>query len=164
MKGGGNKTGPVVKVPPVLTSKVFTQGLPPNIAPFFLVDTIALPGPIFFPVVEAFWEAVGIIAPTIRNFRQINIIFGTSQFTINTSSGSITYIKNKEVINSCFNDMIFIDCERILVEDETTRVVCILEELVHILYNVIDESITKKIVSFLFPKVKEESGKYCDVV
>jgi len=136
-------------IPDVLTSKVFTEGLPSNLAPFFLVDTVAFPGPIFFPVVEAFWEAVGIIAPTIRTFRQINIIFGTSNFTINLPAGSITYIKNTEVINACFNDMIFIDCERLIVEDHATRVVCILEELVHILYNVIDETITAKIVNFL---------------
>jgi hypothetical protein len=136
-------------VPDVLTSKVFAEGLPANIAPFFLVDTVAFPGPIFFPVVEAFWEAVGIIAPTIRTFRQINIIFGTSNFTINLAAGSLTYLKNAEVINACFNDMIFIDCERLIVEDHATRVVCILEELVHILYNVSDETITAKIVNLL---------------
>lgn len=149
-------------VPDVLTSKVFTEGLPPNIAPFFLVDTVAFPGPIFFPIAEAFWEAVGIIAPTIRTFRQINIIFGTSNFTINLTAGSITYLKNEEVINACFNDMIFIDCERLIVESHRERVVCILEELVHIFYNVIDEAVTAKIVSILFPKIKEESGKYCN--
>ena len=151
-----------MKVPAVITSKVCAEGLPPNIAPFFLVDTIALPGPIFFPVVEAFWEAVGIIAPTVRTFRQINILFGARDFTINLSSGSLTYMKDPEVINACFNDMIFIDCERLLAEDHTARVVCILEELVHILYNIIDETITAKIVSLLFPKIKEVSGKYCE--
>jgi len=149
-------------VPDVLTSKTFTEGLPPNIAPFFLVDTVAFPGQIFYPVVEAFWEAVGIIAPTVRTFRQINIIFGTSNFTIHFPAGSITYLKSTEVINACFNDIIFIDCERLIVADQTDRVVCILEELVHILYNVIDESLTMKIVSLLFPKIQEAEGQYCN--
>jgi hypothetical protein len=149
-----------MKVPAVITSKVCTAGLPPTIAPFFLVDTIALPGPVFFPVVEAFWEAVAIIAPTVRSFRQINILFGAQNFTIHLSSGSLTYLKDPEVINACFNDMIFIDCERLLAEEHNVRVVCILEELVHILYNVIDETITAKIVSLLFPKIKEVSEKY----
>jgi len=149
-------------VPDVLTSKVFTEGLPPNIAPFFLVDTVAFPGPIFFPIVEAFLEAVGIIAPTIRTFRQINILFGTNNFTINMASGSINYIKKPEVINACFNDMIFIDCDRLMTENHTARVVCILEELVHTLYNVIDETLTTKIVCLLYPKVKEVGGKYCN--
>jgi hypothetical protein len=148
-------------VPDVLTSKVITEGLPPNIAPFFLVDTAAFPGPIFFPIVEAFWEAVRIIAPTVRTFRQINILFGTNNFTINMSSGSIIYAKKPEVINACFNDMIFIDCDRLLFESHKIRVVCILEELVHTLYNVIDESLTLKIVCLLFPEVKEIDGKYC---
>lgn len=136
-------------VPDVLTSKVITEGLPPNIAPFFLVDTVALPVPIFFPVVEAFWEAVRIIAPTIRTFRQVNILFGTDNFTINMSAGTLIYSKNTEVINACFNDIIFIDCERLIVEDHPTRVACILEELIHIFYNVIDETVTAKIVNFL---------------
>jgi hypothetical protein len=147
-------------VPNLITSKTITDGLPPNIAPFFLVNTVAFPGPIFFPVIEAFWEAVSIIAPTIRTFRQINIFFGTNNFTINMDSGSITYIKKPEVINACVNDMLFIDCGRLIVEKHEIRVVCILEELVHTLYNVIDETLTTKIVCLLFPDVKEIDGKY----
>jgi hypothetical protein len=148
-------------IPDVIDSKTISTGLPQDIAPFFLIDTVTFPGPIFFPIVEAFWEAVRIISPTIRTFRQINIFFGTNNFTINMSSGCLAYSKKTEVINSCFNDMIFIDCDRLLVESHTARVVCILEELVHTLYNVRDETITTKIVCLLFPKVKEVNGKYC---
>ena len=142
-----------------ITPAEITEGLPDKFRPFLLVEACPLPRP-FFPAIHAFWEATKIIQPTIRVMRHVNIVFAASPFTLNMPSGLLTYTTKPEVINACFNDLIFIDCNKMISYPFEIQIACVLEELVHIFYNVIDENLTTQIVGLLFPLIEVKDGKY----
>ena len=142
-----------------ITVTEIMDGFPSELRPFLLVEVCPLTRS-FFSIIRALWEAAKIIQPTIRVLRQVNIIISVSPFGLNLLGGQLLYTTKPEVINACFNDLIFLDCNKMIHHPFEIQVTCILEELVHTFYNVSDEKLTTQIVALLLPAVEVKDGKY----
>lgn len=145
-----------------ITNAKIKDGLPLELQPYIIISQSSLPL-IFEPIVKALWDAAKIINPIIFTPRSIDIIFGVNQFNINMSSGVMSYIPKNEVINVFFKDMIFINCDKMLLHPYPIQVVCILEEFVHAFLNIKDEQITSQVVALLYNGVILRDGKYCPI-
>ncbi len=91
------------------------------------------------------------------------MFFATSPFMLNSPTGFLTYEAKEDVINAFLNNIIFIDCNKLMRYNFPLQVACILEELVHALMNVEDEDLVTNIVGLLYSGVKIKDGKYCAI-
>jgi hypothetical protein len=113
------------------------------------------------PIVEAFWLSTKLIAPTIQITKLANVMFAANPFVVQLATGKLIYETEEGVINAYLNNIIFIDCNKLSALDYPFQVVCILEELVHVLMNVKDEDLVTKVVGWLYDGVHIQNGKYC---
>lgn len=143
----------------MITCSDFEKVIPNSLKGLLVVDSRKLPDS-FQPIVEAFGEAAGCIAPVIRTPKRVNAIISTNPFTMNIKTGTITYSTNDQVINASLNDIVFIECNKMMGMNHQFRVVGILEELVHVFLNVSDESLVTRIVSWLYDGINIVNGKY----
>lgn len=146
----GNKT---------ITYSDFEKVIPDSLKGLLVVDSRELPNS-FQPIVEAFGEAARCIAPVIRMPKRVNTIISTNPFTMNMSTGTLTYSTNDPVINASLNDIVFIECNKMMGMKHQFRVVCILEELVHVFLNVTNENLVTRIVGWLYDGINIVNGKY----
>ena len=95
-------------------------------------------------IVTAFHDACAAIAPAIRLMFRWQIHFAANPFIIPGGDGtSLTYAVPGNVINSCFENYAFIDCNEIHDYPHPLKVASILEELVHVCLNVGSEDLAK---------------------
>jgi hypothetical protein len=81
-------------------------------------------------------------------------------FTLNLANGELKYSPREGVINVCLCDMIFIDCEKMIRYPFQIQVACFLEEFIHIVMHISDESLVLHIVALLYDGVEIVDGKY----
>ncbi len=143
---------------PILAEDLST-GVPDTVRPFVLIDSPALPESCE-PIARAFWTAIRAIEPALRVPRQINVVFATSPFTLNMPTGELRYTPKPEVINALVNDIVFIDCNKLIGRPFPILVACILEEFVHAWLNIKDEGLTSLVVTQLYTGVRLFEGKY----
>ncbi len=144
-----------------ITVDTIENGVPVSIRTFIAVDALPLPQT-FHSVIEAFWEATKCIEPAIRTriHGRINVVFAKAPFTLNLSNGQLVYTPNEEVINVCFEHIVFLDCEKMMKYKFPIQVACILEELVHAFMNISDEALVTNVVGLLYKGVTILDGKY----
>jgi len=139
------------------------QGLSENIRPFLSISAAPMARE-FRRVVEAFWLAASKIEKVMWMRRQVHVVFALPPFKLNLSNGTLTYTPHhNELINVHVEDIIFLNYEKMLTFKFQIQVACILEELVHVLMNISDESLVSKIVELLYDAVKVVDGKYSPV-
>lgn len=145
----------------IIDQDFVNKGIPSNLQPFYLVMMLPQSSEIY-PAIQALWEAIHRIHPVLRNPTQIKIILSKSPFNIALNSGTLIYEPLQETVNSCIENLVFIDLEKTLSYQELEiQVICILEELVHVAMNVSDEQLVKHIVALLYPGVIVNSnGNY----
>lgn len=134
-------------------------GVAERLRGFVAVDGLPLP-PSFRPLVDAFWEATRLIAPSLVAPRWVITVFATAPFTINIPTGQFVFTPNPAVVAAYINDTIFYDCNKIAGYKYPFQVVCFLEELVHVLMNIADEELTKRVVTHLYPTLEYADGEY----
>ena len=78
-------------------------------------------------------------------------------------SGLLTFEPSSGVLNACVENLVFVDCDKMLsIVTHQVRVACILEEFVHGLLHVSDETLTKRIVAYLYQGIRlNDQGQYC---
>ncbi|MCX6141967.1 MAG: hypothetical protein NTZ35_01985 [Ignavibacteriales bacterium] len=132
-------------------------------APFFQLNLLSLPASAE-KIVEAFCVAAGCIVPAIRIKRQIVITFGTSPFSLTNPPTTLSVNLQEPVINTTFGDFIFLDWQKMKTIAYQHIVASILEELVHSLMNVQDESVAMRIVASLYSGVKVSANSTYELV
>jgi hypothetical protein len=115
------------------------------------------------PLLESFRVAVGCIAPAIRAGRKLNVVISRSPFKVPTAAGELSFTIATDAINACVDDIIFIECDRTLQLPHPQQVAAILEEFVHVWFNVADEVLTPKIVALLYDGIRIVNGQYAIV-
>ncbi|MBU1298413.1 MAG: hypothetical protein KKG06_00650 [Bacteroidetes bacterium] len=145
----------------IITVKEIEEGIPQSIRPFIAIDALPLPRACS-TIIEAFWQATTCIERAIdkRVRNRINVIFAKAPFTLNLTNGQLVYTPNNEVINVCFEHIVFLDCEKMSNFKFPIQVACILEELVHAFMNISDEPLVTKLVGLLYEGVRIADGKY----
>lgn len=138
-----------------LGSTELLEGVPEALRPFLDVMSAPLP-PSFEPIVRAFWTATEAIEPAVRIRMHIAVVFSTAPFSIDLANCELRVTPKDGVINLAVANIAFIDCNKIRNLPFPLIVASILEELVHIWLNVKDESLTGKIVAFLYPAVSSD--------
>jgi hypothetical protein len=136
------------------------QGVPEPLRSFTAIDSLPLPYS-FKPIVEAFWIAANKINSVVRIRKWVYILFGKAPFMLSLSNGEFTYTpKNESIINVHIEDMILLDCEKMMRYRPQIQVACILEELVHVFMNVSDETLVSQVVALLYDGVEFIDGQY----
>jgi len=143
-----------------ITSQDIEVGIATECRGFFLVSSAPLPRSMQC-VVDAFWEAARRIAPAISVWHRIQVIFATAPFSIKLSNGELRFIpSNPELIGVTIENLVFLDCNRIAPLHPQIQVACVLEELVHALMHIRDESLVSVVVARLYPGVTLTDGRY----
>jgi len=91
-------------------------------------------------------------------------MFATAPFRLNLSQGELRYTPtNPQTINVHVEHLVFLDCNKMAGLQRELQVACILEELVHALMHITDESLVSVIVASLYPAVRLVDGRYTPV-
>jgi len=143
----------------MITKDEILQGIPSAIRPFISITTAPL-SRLFEPLVKAFWTATDKISSATFINSRINFIFLTAPFILPLSTGELKYTPRDGVINACLCDMIFIDCEKMIRYPFQIQIACLLEEFVHIIMHVSDESLVSRIVALLYDGIEIVGGQY----
>lgn len=142
-----------------ITDEDFEKVIPAALAGFLTVERFNLPDE-YMPVVDDFKKAAQAISRVIRIPKRVNVLIGDSPFEVELANGSFVYTMHAGVVNTTFNDMIFLDCQRMLRYPKIIRVACILEEFVHSFLNISNEDIASHVVCQIYPSVSYSGGKY----
>ncbi len=127
---------------------------------FLVVDGLPFPRS-YECIVRAFREAAEEINPVVSIGHRFGVIFSKAPFVLNLANSKFTYEpKRREIINFHVENTILLDCEKMMRYPFPIQVACILEELVHVLMNVSDESFVTEVVGLLYQGVSIVEGKY----
>ena len=139
----------------------FTTVIPDDWKPFVKVLVAPLPRD-FEPILAASQHTIDALNGKVRIRRPVHVLFAKAPFKINLGNGVLTYVpKKQEIINVHIEDLlIFLDCEKMIKLPMQLQVACILEEFVHTLMNVSDESLVSSIVALLYGEVRIVDGRY----
>jgi len=138
----------------------------PNLASFVIPFSIELSPEITERLARALAKAVELIAPAIRDFRMITLIFGKPPaYAIHVGTGIEIYYAdmNQDPIATAGNHRICLHAERIASLSAfpiDAAVIVILEELVHVWMNVKDETIAKTATAYLYGGLVVENDQY----
>jgi hypothetical protein len=115
------------------------------------------------PVVQAFWEAANALIPACRFSHCVHVLFAFAPFRVPMASGLLSFEPASGVLNACVEHLIFVNCDDMLsIVTHQVRVACILEEFVHGLFHVSDETLTKMIVAYLYHGIRlNDQHQYC---
>lgn len=145
----------------IISVSEIQNGLLEEIRSFIAIDAVPL-SQSFRPVVEALWTAAQKIMPSIRLRKRINVVLAKSPFVLNLPPvGQLTFIPLGDAVHVTVEDIIFIDCEKMMQYEFPYQVVSVLEEFVHAFMNVTDEELVKHIVCMLYPDFEYSGGRYC---
>lgn len=100
------------------------------------------------------------INSVVRVRKRIYVLFATAPFKLKLPNGDLQYTPRNDAINVCVEDMIFLDCNKMISYPFSLKVACILEEFVHALMNITDEALVSKVVAELYSDIKLIDGKY----
>jgi hypothetical protein len=142
-----------------ITMLTFRAVIPARLQPYLNVWTPGLEE-YYRPVVDAFRVAVESIEPVVRRPALWFITFATSPCRMQFPTGILTFERATESINTTIENIALIDVKEVLQMEHPFRVVAILAELVHLLLNVKDETLTMQIVSWLYKGVVVRDGWY----
>lgn len=136
------------------------QGVPEPLRSFIAIDSLPLLYS-FKPIVEAFWIAASKINRVLRIRKRVYVLFGKAPFILNLSNGEFRYTpKDKSIINVHLEDIILLDCEKMMRYKPQIQVACILEELVHVFMSVSNETLVSQVVALLYDGVEFIDGQY----
>lgn len=136
------------------------QGVPEPLRSFIAIDSLPLPYS-FKPIVEAFWTAANKINPFLRIRKRVYVLFGKAPFILGLPNGEFRYTpKDESIINVHLEDIILLDCEKMMRYKPQIQVACILEELVHVFMNVSNETLVSQVVALLYDGVEFIDGQY----
>lgn len=143
-----------------ITASAIHRKVPEPLRSFLAIDSIPLQAS-YEPVVEAFRVAAKKISPMVRVRKRVYVLFGKAPFCLNLSYGEFRYTpKSGAVINVHLENMVLLDCEKMMHYKFQIQVVSILEELLHTLMNICDEVLVRHVVDLLYEGVKCKDGKY----
>lgn len=128
--------------------------IPTELQPFLQLKCLNLP-PNHKNIFSALKIATEAIAHKIRVEKKYCIILGQSPFSIpvGDASTTLTCTLDNEIVGLTSGNMIFLDCQKLQCRPHQQTVAIILEEFVHLLMNVADDSLVKQIVPLLYPEV-----------
>ncbi len=139
------------------------EGIVPEYRHFFRVSSLPLPRSML-GIVEAFWVATAAIGRAMWFSHPVHVIFATAPFRLNLGQGELVFTpSNPQTINVHVEHLAFLDCNRMAPLPRDLKVACILEELVHSLMHITDESLVSVVVAFLYPGVRLVDGRYAPV-
>ena len=142
-----------------ITAAEVEAGIPERYRCFFLVSAADLNRQCL-PVVESFWEAVRVFSPAARLACPAQIILAARPFRITLGSGVLEYHPYEKTISAAIEHFVFLDVGRLLQLLRPLQVACIVEEFVHALMHVADESLVALIVAHLYHGVVLRDGRY----
>ena len=147
---------------PITTAEI-ESGIHAEHRHFFRVSSASLPRSMF-GIVEAFWTATAAIGRAMWFSHPAHVMFATAPFRLNLSQGELRYTPtNPQTINVHVEHLVFLDCNRMAGLPRELQVACILEELVHSLMHITDESLVSAVVASLYPAVQLVDGRYMPV-
>jgi hypothetical protein len=146
---------------PKLTAEMIRGGLPEEVRHFFSIYVDQGVGDEYIEQIELFWVGVKRFMPAPRYWRQFECLFFSKRpFFHPSSTGVFGFHPPDRVIHAAFETMIFFDLAAMRRHPKDFQVATVIEELVHVILNVLDEKLTTKIVCSLYPKVKYKNGRY----
>lgn len=156
------KEGGIMNLPTTgnITNSDIIKGVPEPLRHFIAIDSLPLPMS-YKSIVEAFWMATKKINPVVCARKRIYVLLATAPFRVKLPNGDLQYTPNPDVINARIEDMVFLDCNKMITRPFSIQVACILEEFVHAFMNVTDEALASNIVAELYDGIKLSDGKYC---
>lgn len=145
---------------PETSADRLSRALPEKLRPFVRIDSYVLPPAMLEIVAASFAEAGRCIAAVVRPDRTCNVIVGKRPFVVNLSNGQLVFTPSDHVIHANVNDMIFVDAERLITYEPALQIASLLEELVHVLMGVEDETRVMSFVAALYPGIAVIDGRY----
>lgn len=146
-----------------ITSAEIEAGVSVEHRHFFRVSSAPLPRSML-SIVEAFWTATSAIGSAMWFSHPAHIVLATAPFRLKLSQGELVYSPtNQQIINVHVEHWVFLDCNRMANLQQELKVACILEELVHSLMHITDESLVSQVVASLYPGVRLVDGRYTPV-
>jgi len=147
-----------------ITKAMIEEQIPIALRGIFIISVDAMTSEMV-SVVRSFGTALNIMLAVTRLDRRIAIFFsGKLPFRKQLANGELIFMpdlqKEGGVINAMIENLIFFNCQVISKLPFELQVATILEELVHCVMLVQDETVTSKIVTFLWPKVDFVNGQY----
>jgi hypothetical protein len=101
------------------------------------------------PIARAFCRAAELICPAATKLEMVRVIFAGSPFRIALANGELTFTTKEAVVNVVVENIVFIDLNKMKTIPEPEWVLYILEELVHTIFRIGDESLAKKVTAHL---------------
>ena len=146
--------------PATSSSEVLSQALPATLRPFIRIDSAELPPGMLESVAASFGEAGRLLAGVIRPDRTCNVVVGKRPFVLNLGNGHVVFTPFDHVVQAHVNDIVFIDAERLVSYPPAFRVAMVLEEFVHVLMGVEDETFVMTVVAALYPGIVVVGRQY----
>jgi hypothetical protein len=151
-----------VTVPNILEDSAdrLRRALPEGLRPFIRIDSVALPPAMLEIVATGLAEAGRRLAAVLTLDRTCNVVFGKPPFDVKLSNGRLMFSPFDHVVLARVNSVIFVDTERLITYEPKLQVAGILEEFVHVLMNVEDETLVMTVVAALYPEIAVVDGRY----
>jgi len=113
-------------------------------------------------IIGAFEDATRLIATAINRPSLLHVVIGSSPFTIPTQNGDWSFAMKEGCLGMHLaGGVVLIDVARLeAVRSRGSYTVVFLEEFVHALMHIRDETLVAKVVSHLYPEVSELEGVY----
>jgi hypothetical protein len=111
-------------------------------------------------IVQALWDAARILLPVMRSKERVIIVMAASPFQLNLGTGMLTFTPHEHIWSSCLEHFIFLDVPRLIPLKYPAKVAGVLEELVHVVFNIADEHLVKQVVAALYPGITYVNGQY----
>jgi hypothetical protein len=147
----------------MITKEQITQAIPESLQPFLIVKVVTEIPDEYAKTVGGFFIALQHFACAVHNWRQTFIYFGESPFISESNLGHVHLTLFEPAVATCWHETVWIDVKRLSTHLFDIRVAVVIEELCHAFLNIRDESLIKKVVCHLYPRVRYENGWYrCD--
>lgn len=147
------------KIPETSADRL-SRALPEALRPFVRIDSAVMPPAMLEIVAASLAEAGRRMAAVLRPDRTCNVVFGKRPFDLTLSNGQLIFTPFDHVVHARVNSIIFIDAERIVSYEPAFQVASLLEEFVHVLMAVEDETAVMTIVAALYPEIVVVDGRY----
>ncbi len=135
---------------PFATAQDFQDVTHVELRPFFQITCEDAP----LELVAPFGRATSLIAPALTQIAYLFIVIGNPPMTVPLEHGSLVFAPHAEVVALHHHGVIYLNAGALLpLSDEKKTAVC-LEEFVHALMHVRDETLTTGIVNYLLAKSK----------
>ena len=160
---------PTVLVPHLELAPHLIEGIPYPVRAFVPAFSTPLPDEVSARIARSLEKAVSLIGPAMRSWRMVRLAFGVPpQYTMWARTGWDIYVADlsQDPIATAGRDIVHFDAHRLAGLDEypiDVAAVVILEELVHVWFNVLDETIARTVTAMLYGDITVRDGRYVPV-